>query len=186
MSKIIELMKIAMEEDNSFFGRNYQGITYNRLKNKFYVGVNRKTKSCYVIMARSHIKAMMKLAAIENTVYQDSDIIIPFEIIFVYHDNDIRKFNFDDNTIINSESCIIKLRATKCGPYDYGFYTEMLFNNDLWRNIFNLLYNYGIYDVLCDTNTKYYYLYLSQTHPFINYDNLYNIIHISDPKGLMP
>ena len=152
MKKISEIMIAAIENDEKFFKeRNWIRSIYHRKKNKFYIGINDENGHVHVITAISHHQALEKARIKEQAAPKSENIQIPFEIIFPNFFGKIDEPDVLDNTL-----SAIKLRATKCGPYDYGYYYELL-EPDIWVSILQILNFCGIENIIVDKGNSYYF-----------------------------
>lgn len=164
MKKISELMIAAIKEDELFFKeRNWVPSVHHRKRNKFYIGVNDENMRVYLIIARSHHYALEKLRSIEGVAPKSENVHIPFEIIFPNFCKKIDDIDTLDNTL-----SAIKLRATKCGPYDYGYYYEILSSN-LWSDIIRLLHYNDIENIIVDKNTVFYFTNIALETGYLDY-----------------
>lgn len=152
MKKISEMIIAAIEDDEKFFKeRNWVPSVYHRKRNKFYIGINDENCHVYILTARSHHQALEKLRIKEKVAPKSENVHIPFELIFPNFFGKIDEPDVLDNTLST-----IKLRATKCGPYDYGYYCELL-DSDIWVSILQILNFCDIENIIADKGNSYYF-----------------------------
>ena len=185
MKKISEIIINAIEDDEKFFKeRNWVSSLYHRKRNKFYIGINDENFHVYIIMARSHHQALEKLRIYERVAPKSENAHIPFEIIFPNFCGKI-----DDPSVLDNTLSAIKLRATKCGPYDYGYYCEML-DSDLWISILRTLHFCDIENIIMDKGNSYYFTKIACITGWLKYIdkneyNPYGSFDIDIPKYMI-